>query len=90
MAEPPQEDAVEPDPAHSGRSRRRRQRDRPTPQTVRSGDMVWFRYTTRQWMRGRVISFGRRRLRFEVMGGELARTAPLSWEDAHWHQRKGA
>jgi hypothetical protein len=88
MAGPGQDGPGEPNPAQSGHPRRRR--GRPTSQTVRNGETIWFRYTAHQWMRGRVISFGRHGLRVQVMGGELLRIVHVSWDDAHWHQPRGA
>jgi len=77
-------------PAQSERMRQCRERAQPTPRTVRNGDTVWFPYTAHQWMRGRIISFGRHGLRVQVMGGELPRIIRVSWADAHWHQRRDA
>ena len=65
-------------------------RMQPTLSTVHDGDLVWFPYTASQWMRGRVVSFGRRGLRVQVMGGELPRTVYVGWGDAHWHQHRAA
>jgi hypothetical protein len=65
-------------------------RAQPTMRTVRDGDLVWFPYTASQWMRGRVVSFGRCGLRVQVMGGELPRTVYVRWSDAKWHQRRPA
>lgn len=74
--------------AQSARARQRQGHGRPRPQTVHNGDLVWFHYTAHQWMRGRVVSFGRAGIRIEVMGGELPRVVPVRWEDAYWHQRR--
>ncbi len=63
-------------------------RERPTSQTVRVGDLVWFPYTGSQWMRGRVLSFTRRGLRVQVMGGKVARSIHVKWSDARWHHHR--
>jgi hypothetical protein len=76
--------------APSPRNGRRRGRDQPALHSVHDGDTVWFPYTANQWMRGRVMSFSRRGLCVEVMGGKVSRTMHVKWGDALWHQPRDA
>jgi hypothetical protein len=88
MADLRQDRTYELDSLPPVRHSQRRLRTVPTPQTVHDGDLVWFPYTASQWMRGRVVNFGRAGLRVEVMGGALPRTVYVKWGDVHWHQRR--
>jgi hypothetical protein len=88
MAELRQDYADDLESAPPGRHAPRRVRTEPTPQTVHDGDVLWFPYTASQWMRGRVLSFGRRGLRVQVMSGAVPRTVYVKWGDAQWHLRR--